>query len=86
MIKKHNLTQTKRNACASATIGCGLMALSIRFDGELITWFWHDNIPVAVMLGLITAIFATQWVEYQKRHDAVSSQPGWPSWLRRLLY
>ena len=86
MTPKSSPLLTKRNACATITVLCGLLSLSVRFDSELITWFWHDNSPVAVMLGLLTAIFATQWVEYQKRHDAISAQPGWPGWLRRLLY
>ncbi|GAB3225123.1 hypothetical protein GCM10027423_61360 [Spirosoma arcticum] len=37
-------------------------------------------------LGLLSAIFGTQWAEYQKRQDATSVQPGTPTWLRRLLF
>jgi hypothetical protein len=37
-------------------------------------------------LGLLSAIFATQWAEYQKRQDATLDQPGTPAWLRKLLF
>lgn len=36
-------------------------------------------------LGLLSAIFATQWLHYQKQLDATSDQTGLRDWLRRLL-
>ncbi|GAB3790912.1 hypothetical protein GCM10028818_61640 [Spirosoma horti] len=41
---------------------------------------------LAPALGLLNAIFVTQWVEYQKRQDAVSPPSGWPTWVYQLLF
>ncbi len=57
----------KRNLFMSATIVCGLLALAIKFSTDGPVWLWHDTPPVGVILALLSAIFATQWVHYQKR-------------------
>ncbi|MBC7570674.1 MAG: hypothetical protein H7319_13185 [Spirosoma sp.] len=76
----------KRNVCRLATIVCGLVTIIISNRLRLVSWYWPDNQPVGWVLGLLSAIFATQWIHYQKQIDAVLDQPRWPAWLRRLLY
>lgn len=76
----------KRNVCRLATVLSGLLAIVIHTRIEPVIWQWPTNKLMGAALGLFSAIFGTQWIEYQKRQDAVSSQPGWPGWLRRLLY
>ncbi|MBC3788759.1 hypothetical protein [Spirosoma utsteinense] len=76
----------KRNLCKLLTLSCGLLALILHIATDFINWAGHDARPIGIALGLVSAIFGAQWVEYQKRLDATASQPGWPVWLRRLLY
>lgn len=68
-----------------ATILCSLFALAISIRIDMITWQWQDDRPMGAALGLLSAIFATQWLRYQKQLDAASDHPGFRSWLRRLL-
>lgn len=41
---------------------------------------------MSAALGLLSAIFGTQWVEYRKRQNAGVAQPGWSAWVRRFLF
>ncbi|QMW00346.1 hypothetical protein [Spirosoma foliorum] len=75
----------KRNVCRMATILCSLFAVAISIRIDMVTWQWQDDRPMAAALGLLSAIFATQWFHYQKQLDATSGQPGSRNWLRRLL-
>ena len=45
-----------------------------------------DHQVISAVLGLLSAIAGTQWIEYQKRQELVSAQSGTPAWLRRLLF
>ncbi|MBC7572481.1 MAG: VCBS repeat-containing protein [Spirosoma sp.] len=74
----------RRNLFMSATILCGLLAVAIQFSQSGIVWFWHDHKPIGGILGLLAAIFGSQWLRYQRRGD--SAQPDKPGWLRQLLY
>ena len=75
----------KRNVCRLATILCGLFAIMISTRIDMVTWQWQDDRPMGLALGVLSAIFATQWLHYQKRLDAAAGQLRWPTWLRRLL-
>lgn len=75
----------KRNVCRMATILFGLFAIAISIRVDMVTWQWQDDKPMGAVLGLISVIFATQWIHYQKRIDSTTSQPSVPNWLRRLL-
>lgn len=75
----------KRNLCRLATILSGLFAIAISIRIDMVTWQWQDDKPMGAALGLLSAIFATQWFHYQQRQDETTSQPRWPAWLRRLL-
>lgn len=76
----------KRNVCRTATLLCGLLAILIHTQSDTGLSPWPTNKLMGAALVLLSAIFGTQWVEYQKRHDATSDQPGTPAWLRRLLF
>ena len=76
----------KRNLFMSFTILCGLSAMAVNVRLDAITWQWQDHKPVGIVLGLLSAIFATQWIRYQKRADAALAQPIKLTWLRRLLF
>ncbi len=76
----------KRNICRLATIGSGLLTIMISNQLRMVTWQWPHSQPVGLITALISAIFATQWIHYQKQVDAALDQPRWPAWLRRLLY
>jgi hypothetical protein len=76
----------KRILCKMLTLLCGLFALSFALVPNFVLGHGHEARPIGIALGLLSAIFGAQWVEYQKRLDASSDQPGWPGWLRRLLY
>ncbi len=72
--------------CKTATILCGLLAIVSQYKPELTTGpLPHANL-IGLALGLLSAIFGTQWIEYQKRLDMTSVQPGLPTWIRRLLF
>ncbi|WP_020602272.1 putative Ig domain-containing protein [Spirosoma spitsbergense] len=76
----------KRNLCRTATVLCGLLALIIYTRPETGIGHWPTDKLMGASLGLLSAIFGTQWIEYQKRQDTASSQPGTPGWVRRLLF
>ena len=76
----------KLTLCRIATILCGLLAIAIHSRPEMTIGHLPNGKLIGAALGLLGAIFGTQWVEYQKRQDAASTQPGWPTWVRRLLY
>ena len=76
----------KLTFCKTATVVSGLLAIAIYARPEMnIEQGQHDELAGAA-LGLISAIFGTQWVEYQKRQDAASNHPGPPAWVRWLLF
>ncbi|CAN5159328.1 hypothetical protein BH09BAC4_BH09BAC4_05180 [soil metagenome] len=76
----------KLTVCRTATILCGLLAIAIHAKPDMTIVHLSNHKLIGAALGLISAIFATQWIEYKKRQDAVSTQPGWSGWVRRLLY
>jgi|GEM_PF-2696160 len=76
----------KRNVFRLTTLLTGLLAIGVSLPTNSVSGSWPHGTHTGTALGLLSAIFATQWIEYQKRQDAVSPQPGWPGWLRRLLY
>ena len=50
----------------STTIMCGLFVTAFTFKGDQITWLWADNIPVAIILGILAIVSGTQWIWYQR--------------------
>lgn len=65
----HNLNKDKmrkRNLFMSTTIICGLSVAAFTFRGDQITWFWNDNKPVAIILGILAIVLGTQWIKYQR--------------------
>ncbi|AKD54212.1 hypothetical protein [Spirosoma radiotolerans] len=76
----------KRNVCRTATILCALFALAISVRVDMITWQWQEDKPMGAALGMLSIIFASQWVHYQKRIDSTKAQSRFPDWLRRLLH
>lgn len=79
-------TLLKRNVCRLATIGCGFVTIMVSNRLQLVAWPWPDSQPPGLITALVSAIFATQWMHYQKQLDAGLDQPGWPAWLRRMLW
>lgn len=63
---------SKRNICAGGTILCGLLAIVSKLSNYTRIWHWPNNAPIWLALVLVSAIFATQWIEYQHRQDARS--------------
>ncbi len=57
----------KRNLLMSATIMCGLFVAAFTFKNDQISWFWTDNKPVAVILGIIAITSGTLWIRHQKQ-------------------
>ncbi len=76
----------KRIVCKTATLLFGLLAIIIHSIPEAINGQVPDGKLIGAALGLLSAIFGSQWVEYQKRQEAVSTQAAWPIWVRRLLF
>ncbi|GAB3800799.1 hypothetical protein GCM10028819_26820 [Spirosoma humi] len=72
--------------CRIATILCGLLAVVIHAKPDMSVGHLPNPELMGAALGLLSAIFGTQWIEYRKRQDVVSTQPGWPAWVRRLLF
>jgi len=64
--------------CQAATILCGLLAIALycRTDGLAGDGYNHKLIREA--FGLLSGLFATQWVEYQKRFRKNSAQKNMP--------
>ena len=72
--------------CKIATILFGLLAIAIQYKPELTMGYVpHANL-IGAALGLLGAIFGSQWIEYRKRLEVTSVQPGFPTWIRRLLF
>lgn len=69
--------------CRTATILCGLLAITFLTRPDTSTGH-HDKLTGAA-LALISAIFGTQWGEYQKRQEATSTRLNKGSRLRRLF-
>ncbi len=57
----------QRNLFMSTTIMCVLLSISFSFDSLGIHWFWADNIPVAIVLGVLSIIFGTFWFRMQRK-------------------
>lgn len=53
--------------CQAATTLFGLLAFVIYFRPELLLGNVSNYKLIAAAFGLLSAIFATQWIEYQKR-------------------
>lgn len=76
----------KRNVCRTATILCALFAVIISVRVDMITWQWQEDKPMGAALGMLSIIFASQWIHYQKQIDSTTLQSRFPDWLRRLLH
>ncbi len=75
-----NKSMKKRNVCKVATIGCGLLSIAFSTHVDAPAMPGLCSQPIGLMLGLLSAIFATQWIEYQRRLngndvDGISSTP-----------
>ena len=51
----------------STTIMCAFLAVTFSFDSIGIHWFWSDNIPVAIVLGVLAIILGTFWFRTQRK-------------------
>ena len=60
--------------CQIATILCGLLAIVIYIRPDAIIGNGHNHKLMAEAFGLLSAIFGTQWIEYQKRTNKTSVQ------------
>ncbi len=67
----------------SATVFSGIPAVGVLTKLQIITLYLHGD-SLGVALGVLAAIFGSQWSEYQRCRD--SAQSNKPGWLRRLLY
>jgi uncharacterized membrane protein len=56
----------KRNLFMSTTIMCVLLTGAFTFKNNRFVWFWENNIPVAMMLGVVAVCLALQWRKYRK--------------------
>jgi hypothetical protein len=77
---------TKRTICKTATILFGLLAIALYAIPDITNGQVFAGQLARAALGLLSIIFGTLWVDYQKRQEALSAQPGWPIWVRRLLF
>ena len=75
----------KLTICRIATILCGLLTIAIYSMPDMTTGHLPNSKLIGVALGLLSAIFGTQWVGYQKRQDVFLTQPGSPNRIGRLL-
>ena len=57
----------RRNLYLSLAIMCGLLTIAFTFNTEGIHWLWKDQVPTAVILGLIALLMAGLWL----RHPSV---------------
>ncbi len=57
----------KRNLFMSTTLMCALLTVTFSFDSIGIHWFWSDNIPVAIVLGILAIILGTFWFRVQRK-------------------
>ena len=51
----------KRNLFMSLTLMSALVAIAFSFDGAGAHWLWSDNMPVAMILGILAIIFGSFW-------------------------
>ncbi|MVM29138.1 T9SS type A sorting domain-containing protein [Spirosoma sp. HMF4905] len=68
--------------CQISTILCGLSAIVIHSRADMVS----NSKLIGAALGLLSAIFGTQWIEYRKRQDVGAAQSGWSAWIRRFLF
>ncbi|GAB4054078.1 hypothetical protein GCM10028810_61440 [Spirosoma litoris] len=64
--------------CQTATTLFGVLAVVVYVRPELIVENLHNHKLIAEAFGLLSAIFATQWIEYQKRLDKHSVREHLP--------
>jgi hypothetical protein len=57
----------RRNLFMSLTIMLGMFTVAFNFNDEQFTWFWTDNKPIAIILGITTIITGILWIKYQRR-------------------
>lgn len=57
----------KRNLFMSTAIMCALLTVTFSFDSVGIHCFWSDNIPVAIVLGVLAVILGTFWFRTQRK-------------------
>ena len=57
----------KRNLFMSTTLMCALLIVAFSFDKTGTHWFWADNIPVAMILGILAITLGIFWIKTQKK-------------------
>ncbi|NQU66549.1 MAG: hypothetical protein HQ510_01270 [Candidatus Marinimicrobia bacterium] len=57
----------KRNFFMSITFMSAFLTVTFSFDSIGIHWFWSDNIPVAIVLGILAIILGTFWFRTQRK-------------------
>jgi hypothetical protein len=60
--------------CKSATVLFGVLAIGILARLHPVTQHLHHGDLLGAALGLLGAIFGTQWIEYRKQPDTSASQ------------
>ncbi|WP_373331270.1 hypothetical protein [Salmonirosea aquatica] len=76
----------KLTICKSATLFFGLLAVGLLTRLDSVNEHLRHGDMIGAALGLLSAIFGSQWVEYQRRQEEASARPIWPGWLRYLLF
>ncbi len=57
----------KRNFFMSVTFMSALLTVTFSFDSIGIHWFWSDNIPGAIVLGILAIILGIFWFRTQRK-------------------
>ena len=57
----------RRNLYLSATIMCGLLAITFRFNSIGIHWLWSDRAQTAVILAVLAIVFGVFLFRAQKQ-------------------
>lgn len=64
--------------CQAATILCGLLAIVSYCRTDELVGDEHNHKLIREAFGLLSGLFATQWVEYQTRFRKNSAQKPMP--------
>lgn len=65
----------KLTFCKSATLFFGLLAVGVLTRLDSVNGYLRHGDMLGAALGLLSAIFGSQWVEYQRRQDEVTAKP-----------
>jgi hypothetical protein len=52
----------RRNLYLSLALMCGFFTIAFTFNSEGIHWLWQDQVPTAIVLGVIALVMASLWI------------------------